>query len=79
MHLGSIWGASGEHLGFQETMGLQEALGSNYCNTSKQKCKKIYILICLLYDVFLRVGVTKSCKLQNKTLRRKTNASKKET
>ena len=31
---GGIWEASGKHLGLQEAMGLQEALGGNYCNTS---------------------------------------------
>ncbi len=41
-HLGSIWGASGGHLGLQEAMGLQEALGSNYCNTSQLKCKSSF-------------------------------------
>ena len=38
-HLGSIWEASGGHLGLQEAMGLQEALGSNYCNTSAKMQK----------------------------------------
>ena len=41
-HLGGIWEASGRHLGLQEAMGLQEALGSNYCNTSQLKCKSSF-------------------------------------
>ena len=40
--LGAIWEASGKHLGLQEAMGLQEALGSNYCNTSQLKCKSSF-------------------------------------
>ena len=45
-HLGGIGEACRRHLGLQEAMGLQEAVRSNYCNTSKLKrksCIKISI------------------------------------
>ena len=62
-HLAGIWmswEASGRHLELQTAMGLQEAPGSNCCNTSSLNAKVLFF--CRFYKVFLKVSVTKSCK-----------------
>ena len=80
-HLGGIWEASGRHLGgiweaFGEAFGeawlaegsrrLQEAPRRKIDTPLQQNAK--VILKCKLHYVFLRVGVTKYCKLQGTVL-----------
>ena len=69
-HLGGIWEASGRHLGgiwgFWGIWGiwkhLEQFVGRRLQPTAKSSRK------CQFHEVFLRVGVTKHCKLQGKML-----------
>ncbi len=47
-HLGGIWEASGKKSRASgQAMGLKEAIGSNFCNTSELKCKSSFKILIL--------------------------------
>ena len=60
-HLGSIWEASGRHLGLQEAMGLPE----NQCPSRLEWKSSIKMLI---WHSIFEDQITKYCKLQTKML-----------